>query len=154
ITLRKNRLVSVPVGGCVGLMAFKRSGVQIPYPPFVAPAFKTLESSRLFSGVFLLKVGLFHVVLQGLQLMKNRSEDQWSPRGWFGAVCLAFLLNSFDAFAAEPEWKVGLAQVKITPERPIRMSGYDGRTKPFERVAADLYVKALVLEDREGRRGI
>lgn len=51
-------------------------------------------------------------------------------------------------------WKVGLAQVKITPEQPVLMSGYGGRTKPFENVAGDLYVKAMVLEDADGRRGV
>jgi neutral ceramidase len=56
--------------------------------------------------------------------------------------------------AAEPEWKVGLAQVQITPERPVLMAGYANRTKPFEKVATDLYVKALVLEDRTGRRAV
>jgi hypothetical protein len=56
--------------------------------------------------------------------------------------------------AAEPAWKVGLAQIKVTPERPLRMSGYAGRTRPFEKVAADLYVKALVLQDSKGQRGV
>src|SRR5205085_15416 len=37
---------------------------------------------------------------------------------------------------------------------PVPMAGYAARTKPFEKVAADLYVKALVLEDRTGRRGV
>lgn len=49
-------------------------------------------------------------------------------------------------------WKIGLSQVKVTPAHPVVMSGYGGRTKPFERVAADLFVKALVIEDTEGRR--
>jgi hypothetical protein len=56
------------------------------------------------------------------------------------------------AGAAEPEWRVGLAQVKITPERPLLLSGYASRTRPFEKVEADLYAKALALEDRRGRR--
>jgi hypothetical protein len=63
-------------------------------------------------------------------------------------------VRTYPARAAEPEWKVGLAQVKITPEQPVLLSGYGGRTKPFEKVAADLYVKALVLEDRDGHRGV
>jgi hypothetical protein len=67
---------------------------------------------------------------------------------------LALLLTGLGACAAEPDWKVGIAQAKITPERPVLMSGYAGRTKPFEKVAADLYVKALVLEDRDGHRGV
>jgi hypothetical protein len=54
--------------------------------------------------------------------------------------------------AADADWKVGVAQVKITPERPVLMAGYANRTKPFEKVAADLYVKVLVLEDRAGQR--
>jgi hypothetical protein len=54
--------------------------------------------------------------------------------------------------AAEPEWKAGLAQLKITPERPMLMSGYAARKKPFEKVATDLNVKAMILEDGEGHR--
>ena len=69
-------------------------------------------------------------------------------------ACTALLLTGLGASAAEPEWKVGLARVKITPEQPVLMSGYAGRTKPFEKVGQDLYVKALVLEDRDGRRGV
>jgi len=57
------------------------------------------------------------------------------------------------AAGAEPDWKVGLAQVKVTPEQPVLMAGYAARTKPFEKVATDLYVKALVLEDGQGHRG-
>jgi hypothetical protein len=68
-------------------------------------------------------------------------------------ACAALLLTG-SAPAADPEWKVGLAQVKITPERPVLMSGYAGRTKPFEKVGQDLYAKALVLEDKDGRRGV
>jgi hypothetical protein len=56
--------------------------------------------------------------------------------------------------AGAAEWKVGLAEVKITPERPVVMAGYDGRTKPFEKVADDLYVKAMALEDRNGNRAV
>jgi hypothetical protein len=68
-------------------------------------------------------------------------------------TCLA-LLTGGGVEAAEPEWKVGLAQVKITPEQPIPMAGYAARTRPFEKVVADLYVKALVLEDRDGHRAV
>jgi hypothetical protein len=63
-------------------------------------------------------------------------------------------LNSRPVHAAETDWKAGLAQVKITPEQPVLLSGYAGRNKPFEKVAADLYVKVLVLEDRDGHRGV
>src|SRR5436853_7721894 len=63
---------------------------------------------------------------------------------------LALPLFTLPAGAAEPAWKVGLARVKITPERPVFLAGYASRDRPFDRVAADLYAKALALEDREG----
>jgi hypothetical protein len=75
----------------------------------------------------------------------------------FSLACFLLALPGLlpaGASAAEPGWKVGLAQVKITPERPVLMSGYAGRNKPFEKVVADLYVKALVLEDAKGQRGV
>src|SRR5207244_3666734 len=59
-----------------------------------------------------------------------------------------------DANAAGAPWKVGLAQAKITPTHPLLLAGYASRNKPFERVVGDLYVKAMVLEDAEGHRGV
>ena len=56
--------------------------------------------------------------------------------------------------AAEPEWKVGLAADKITPDKPIFLEGYASRTKPFDKVETDLFVKAMVLEDRAGHRAV
>lgn len=58
------------------------------------------------------------------------------------------------ALGAKPEWKVGLARVKITPEGPVRMAGYGGRTKPSTGVALDLYAKAVAIKDAGGRRGV
>ncbi len=72
-------------------------------------------------------------------------------RLWAWAVVgLAFI--SGGAAAAEPEWKVGLARVKVTPERPVPMAGYASRNKLSEGVEADLFVQAMVLEDRGGHR--
>jgi hypothetical protein len=71
---------------------------------------------------------------------------------WAAALCLLALLSSGTrAGAAEPEWKVGLARVKITPERPVFLAGYASRNRPFDKVTTDLYAKALALEDRDGR---
>jgi len=54
----------------------------------------------------------------------------------------------------DPEWKAGLASVKITPEVSVHLAGYAARDKPFERVVADVHAKALCLEDSKGRRAI
>ncbi|HTU17188.1 MAG TPA: neutral/alkaline non-lysosomal ceramidase N-terminal domain-containing protein [Gemmataceae bacterium] len=65
---------------------------------------------------------------------------------------LTFLAVSPAARAAEAEWKVGLAQVKITPEHAVFLAGYASRNKPFTKVESDLYAKALALEDSRGQR--
>ena len=85
--------------------------------------------------------------------MTHRTTDRLRRWGWAAITGLAILLSG-PAPAAEPDWKVGLAQVKITPEWPVPMSGYASRNKPSEGVASDLYVKAMVLEDRDGHRGV
>lgn len=56
----------------------------------------------------------------------------------------ALILASF--LGGDDEWKAGVTSVKITPEQPVHLSGYASRNKPFERVAADIYAKALALE--------
>jgi hypothetical protein len=73
----------------------------------------------------------------------------------FAGMMLAVLgASCCGAAAAEPEWKVGMAQVKITPEQPLFMEGYASRDHPFEKVESDLYIKALVIEDREQHRAV
>jgi hypothetical protein len=64
------------------------------------------------------------------------------------------LLTPAWSLAGEPEWQVGLAQVKITPERPVLLAGYAQRNHAFEKVESDLYAKALVLQDRQGHRAV
>ena len=49
-------------------------------------------------------------------------------------------------------WKAGVASAKITPERPLKMAGYGGRTEPAEGTEQDLFAKALALEDAGGNR--
>lgn len=56
--------------------------------------------------------------------------------------------------ARAADWKAGLASVKITPDKPVMMSGYASRIKPFERVEQDIHAKALVLEDAGGQRAV
>jgi len=64
------------------------------------------------------------------------------------------LLVVSGSLLAQPDWRVGLASVKITPEEPIPMAGYAARRAPFESVDADLYAKALALEDRGGAKAL
>jgi hypothetical protein len=61
---------------------------------------------------------------------------------------------SLDAFAARQAWKAGVAQVIITPQKPLWMAGYASRTKPSEGVIQELYAKASALEDHSGKRAV
>ncbi|HSH14883.1 MAG TPA: neutral/alkaline non-lysosomal ceramidase N-terminal domain-containing protein, partial [Verrucomicrobiae bacterium] len=52
------------------------------------------------------------------------------------------------------EWKVGLANAKITPAEPIMMAGYASRKSPSEGVETDLFAKAMAFEDSEGHKAL
>ena len=67
-------------------------------------------------------------------------------------ITVALAIVTTTASAQQPEWKVGIASTKITPEQPVFLAGYASRNKPFTKVDSDLFVKALALEDAKGAR--
>src|SRR5262249_42402668 len=50
------------------------------------------------------------------------------------------------------EFRAGAARAKITPEEPGWLGGYGHRNRPAEGVAADLWARALALQDDRGHR--
>lgn len=50
------------------------------------------------------------------------------------------------------QYPAGVARVKITPQTPVWLSGFAARTRPAEKVAQDLWAKALAIEDANGGR--
>lgn len=58
------------------------------------------------------------------------------------------------AWAQDADWNIGVSRVKITPPEPVFMAGYASRNKPYESVHDDLFAKALVLEDKAGKRAV
>ncbi|EMI16609.1 putative secreted protein, partial [Rhodopirellula maiorica SM1] len=66
------------------------------------------------------------------------------------------ILLIFTAVAqgAESAWKAGAAKVAITPEEPMWMAGYASRTQPADGKLTELWAKALVIEDHDGKRGV
>lgn len=73
-----------------------------------------------------------------------------SLRFW---ICVCQVVIFFGAQSAVADgWRAGAARAKITPEHLMWMSGYGARTKPAEGTNLDLWAKALVLEDQEGKR--
>ncbi|SHN22840.1 Neutral/alkaline non-lysosomal ceramidase, N-terminal [Cyclobacterium lianum] len=59
----------------------------------------------------------------------------------------AFQLTGFGS--APKPLNVGLARVIITPETPVRLTGYSSRDVPFEGVHHDLWAKAMAFGDEK-----
>lgn len=78
----------------------------------------------------------------------------------FYLVFSILIFTNISAFASantnsEPSgWKAGVAKFNITPDEPVWMAGYASRNRPSEGVLTDLWAKALVFEDSEGKRGV
>ena len=68
-------------------------------------------------------------------------------------MLLAALCAALPALPATA-WRAGVAQVKITPSKPIPLAGYANRTAPFTGVEADIFAKALALDDGAGHRAV
>ncbi len=63
-----------------------------------------------------------------------------------------FALSSM-VMSEELPWKAGTAKTIITPEKQIWLAGYGYKREP-EGLLHDLWVKALVLEDRNGHQSV
>ena len=57
-------------------------------------------------------------------------------------ICQANILRA--------EMEFGLAKVEITPTRPLRLSGYGNRDRPFEGIDAPLWARSLAIRDDKG----
>jgi neutral ceramidase len=60
--------------------------------------------------------------------------------------CLVHLVQG-----QEPGWKAGVAKAVITPEKGVWLAGY-GTKRPPDGKLHDLWMKALALEDPQGKR--
>ena len=77
----------------------------------------------------------------------------------FRQVVLVLVLGLSASLAADDavhggEWQAGVAKVRITPDRPMWMSGYASRTHPADGTTTELWAKALVLQDQGGHRAL
>ncbi|MBN2295085.1 MAG: hypothetical protein JXM70_21835, partial [Pirellulales bacterium] len=69
-------------------------------------------------------------------------------------AAFAATLFAQQSLAAEGQWKVGLAATNITPNKPMWLNGYGNRNKPSEGKLHDLWVKAMALEDANGKTAV
>ncbi len=68
------------------------------------------------------------------------------------ALLLTVFLTSLADAATEPNPEIGIAVRDITPELPIKLSGYAGRNRPADRIDHPLLVQALALKNPSGER--
>lgn len=54
----------------------------------------------------------------------------------------------------QTSWKAGISRVVITPDQPMWMAGYASRVRPSEGALHELWAKALVLEDSNGKQAV
>lgn len=66
-------------------------------------------------------------------------------------LILTLLILSLGLQAA-PGMRAGVARVKITPPLPVWLTGYALRTHPANAVRADIFAKALAIDDGRGGR--
>lgn len=64
---------------------------------------------------------------------------------WLGLVFLSALFLTA-AWPAAADWKAGTAKLDITPDYPVRLSGYGSRTTEHEGVVLRIWAKALALQ--------
>ena len=70
------------------------------------------------------------------------------------AVLVVLFVLAGKGQAQQTDWKAGFSARDITPDEPIFLAGYASRNRPFEGVAAKLWVKALAMEDANGKRAV
>lgn len=56
--------------------------------------------------------------------------------------------------ADAPSWKAGVAKAVITPQEPLWMGGYGGRTAPADGKFHDLWIRVVALEAADGQRAV
>ncbi len=83
----------------------------------------------------------------------NKSNHDMANSGnlrWFTLLGLS-LLNSSLLWAQSPagEWRVGAAKADITPDVPVRLSGYGNRSQSTSEIEDRLFARAMTLQHGE-----
>ncbi len=67
-------------------------------------------------------------------------------------ICLMIFLSTTLAAQAEdnPELEFGFSKLDVIPETPIRLSGYNERSTPYEGVQDVIYVRTMVIRQKDG----
>ena len=83
----------------------------------------------------------------------KRADVAFVLQNGLQSLILIALLGAFQPGFSE-EFRAGAAKAKITPEELGWLGGYGHRNRPAEGVAADLWTRALALQDKQGHRRV
>jgi hypothetical protein len=73
---------------------------------------------------------------------------------FFFLISTFFNSNAALNFEHTKGWKAGVSRMVITPDKPMWLAGYASRNSPSEGKLHDLWAKALVLEDANGKQAV
>jgi neutral ceramidase len=89
------------------------------------------------------------------QKLRRSSSVAITYRGWTALHVALLLIGLVATTCATPihaaEWKAGIAKEIITPKTAVWLAGYGTKRVPDDKLH-DLWMKALALEDAQGRR--
>lgn len=69
-------------------------------------------------------------------------------------LCPALVSGQIVQSNRQKGWKASVASAQVTPDKPMNMGGFGFRNKPSEGHRTDLYVKALAIEDANGKQAV
>lgn len=95
-----------------------------------------------------------HVKLFSALPFSGRSLTQRQSEAIPWGLMLTFVLCALGNSLAAQEWRAGVARAIITPEQPMWMAGYGGRTAPAEGKYHDLWIRVLAIDAGNGQRGV
>ena len=72
----------------------------------------------------------------------------------FGVIVILFVDGCLRGVCAKITGWRATGRSSITPNEPLMMAGYASRTTPATQKNMDLWAKTLLLEDRQGNRGV
>src|SRR5207247_2519806 len=84
--------------------------------------------------------------------LRSRAFREGADMRGFPVLLAAWL--TVVPLASAQEFRAGTARAKITPEERGWLGGYGHRNKPAEGLAADLWARALALEDGQKHRRV
>ena len=76
-----------------------------------------------------------------------------SATAFSGSILGEFAVSVADENKSAADWKAGVARTVITPETSVWLAGYGTKRAPDGKLH-DLWMKALALEDRSGKRAV